>query len=223
MADELFTPPQSGGTPQQITTPNAPGGPMTPGAKKAAEQRPTGEGPNGPPPEYDPTEVSPEEQANYEQLVLKAQESIMSNVGGVIDQMNRPDKPVYESVGKTGLMILQQVEQLAKAKGVEIDAEMMVTAGQDVVNMLMDVVDAAGIWPFKADSEEAEETAIMALYHGVELGGNQALGGAGGPQLQEDAGGLMAREVDKEREAGTLHPQFEETVKLNRTPPGARQ
>ena len=117
MANELFTkaapppqaggapqqnpnplpPPQPGGTPQQITTPGSPGGPYTPGAKKAAEQRPTGHGPAGSPPDYDPTEVTPEEQANYEQLALKAQESIMANVGGVLDHMNNKDAPAYES------------------------------------------------------------------------------------------------------------------------------
>jgi len=180
---------------------------------KALEARPTGAGPGGPTPEFNEEAVSPEEQSIYDQFVLRAKEQLTKSPEAAIDSMNRKNMPVYESVGRTGLMLAEEIAGAAKARGTEISADIMFHGGQEIVEMLMELGDSAGIFPFKQDSKEYDEAMTMAFYHGVQTAGNAALQGEGGAAMTEEAGNILAREIAGEEERGEVAPGFWEGLK----------
>jgi len=171
-------------------------------ALPSSNMAPTGVLPGGQPLEYDEEAVTPEEQAIYTQFVLRAQEFVSKDPEVVIDKMNNKKVPVFQSVGKTALMIVQGVEKTAAAAGQEISPEIMLNGGAEIVELLMELGDAAGIWPFKQDSKEYEEAMSMAYMHGAELAGKQVLAGPNAAQMTEEAGNVLAQQIALESERG---------------------
>jgi len=158
--------------------------------------------------EYNEEAVSPEEQGIYEQFVNRAMEFVAKKPEAVVDQMNNSKRSVFQNVGKTALMIAQGVEKTAKAGGQEISPEIMLAGGEEIVEMLMELGDAAGIWPFKQDSKEYDEAMNMALMHGAELAGKQVLAAPDAAAWTEQAGNVLAQQVAQEHERGETPPGF---------------
>jgi hypothetical protein len=180
----------------------------------SASMMPTGLAPGADPSmlEYDEEAVTPEEQRTYDQFVRKAQAYMTKSADKVVAQMNNRQMPVYQNVGKTALMIAQSVAKNAKAAGQEISPEVMHGAGQEVVVMLMDLGDAAGIFPFKADSQEFDEASAMAFMYGAELVGKQLLKGPDAAKHTEEAGNFYASQIAGEQQRGEVDPKFWEQL-----------
>ena len=164
--------------------------------------------PDGPEPEFDEEAVSPEEQLQYNQFVLRAQDYISKSPGAVLKHMSNKKAPVFMNVGRTGLMLAQQIAKTAGAKGQPVGPDIMFHGGQEVVEMLMELGDAAGIWPFKKDSEQYDEAQAMAFMHGAELAGKQVLEGPDSEKHTEEAGNMLASQVAQEQQRGEVAPEF---------------
>ena len=158
--------------------------------------------------EYDEEAVTPEEQETYTRFVKKAREYITKSPERVVDQMNNRKKPVFQNVGKTGLMIAEGVAKSAGASGQEITPDVMHHGGVEIIEALMELGDAAGIFPFKQDSPEYEEAQAMAFMHGNELAAKQVLAGPDAAKHTEDAGNFMAMGIAQEQERGEVAPGF---------------
>ena len=162
--------------------------------------------------EFNESEVTPEEQAQYEQFFYRAKDFVSQQAEAVIDQMNDRKVPVYKNVGKTALMIAQGVEKTARSAGKEIAPEIMLAAGEEIVEMLMELGDKAKIWPFDADSRDYTEAMNMALMYGAELAGKEVLAGPDAAQMTEEAGNVLAQQVAAEHEAGQTPDGFFESL-----------
>ena len=158
--------------------------------------------------EYDEEAVTPEEQEIYTKFVKKAQEYITKSPERVVDQMNNRKKPVFQNVGKTGLMIAQGVAKSASASGAEITPDIMHHGGIQIIELLMELGNAAGIFPFKQESNEYDEAQSMAFMHGNELAAKGVLAGPDAAKRTEEAGNFMAMQIAGEQERGEVDPGF---------------
>jgi len=184
------------------------------GQPGSAGMMPTGVAPGADPSmlEYDEEAVTPEEQQIYDQFVIRAKEYMAKSAPKVVAQMNNRQMPVFQNVGKTGLMIAQGVAKTAEAAGKEITPDIMHGAGQEIISMLMDMGDAASIFPFKADSPEFDEASAMAYMYGAELAGKQMLGGKDAAKHTEEAGSFYAMQIAGEQARGEVPPEFWDQV-----------
>lgn len=186
---------------------------------KAGDQLPGQSSPTGVPVGVDPSElefneeaVTEQEQADYNQFVLKAQEFIAGSAQNIVGSMNDKNKPVYQNVGAMALKIAHMVEGSAKASGAEISPDIVFHGGAEIVEMLMEVGDAGGVWPFESDSSEYEESMAMALMHGAELAAKESMEAPGYDELQDEAGSFMAQQIAGEQQRGEVAPEFFEGI-----------
>lgn len=201
--DELFAPGQPlPGQPQ----PNGNNGLLSDNMK------PSGAAPGKQILEYDEEAVTEEEQSIYDQFVYRAQEFMTKAPEDIIDQMNNSRVPVFQNVGKTAVMIGQGIIKTAEAAGQEISPDVIFHGGQEIIEMLMELGGAAGIFPFKEDSKEFEEAQAMAFMHGAEILGKETLAGPNKDQNVEDAGNHLAMQIAGEQERGEVAPGFFEGI-----------
>lgn len=158
--------------------------------------------------EFDEEAVTDAEQADYDQFVIKAQEFIASSAPNIVGSMNDKKKPVYQNVGAMALKIAHMVEGSAKASGAEISPDVVFHGGAEIVEMLMELGDAGGVWPFDQDSNEYEESSAMALMHGAELAAKETMESPGYDQMKEEAGSFMAQQIAGEQQRGEVAPGF---------------
>lgn len=183
--------------------------------------RPTGAGPNGDVPSVDPAEdedVSPEEQGQYEQFVTRALQFIHGpkSRDAVIDHLNQPDLSVPEAVGRTSAFVVMRVNELAKAGGAKLSPDVVFHAGQEIVEELMEVGARAKILPIEWPEEDSEEAmspeTIQLVEQAFAIGaheyGKHFVQTEEGQAVAGEAGDFYARQVAKEADAGTLHPDF---------------
>ncbi len=190
-------------------------GPQGGGELLSAEMTPSGAAPGKTMQEFDEEAVTPEEQGIYDQFVLRAQEYMTKSPEVVVDKMNRSDVPVFQNVGKTAVMIGQGVIKTAEAAGQEISPDIIFAGGQEIVAMLMELGDSAGIWPFKQNSKKYEEAQAMAFMHGAEIIGKQTLEGPNAAAMTEEAGSELALQIAGENERGEVAPGFYEGLQSN--------
>jgi len=156
---------------------------------------------------------SPDEQAQYDQLVNKALDFMSQNPDQVVASLNNKDKPVYESVGEMAYKIITNIESQANAAGVEISGDVGFAAGEEVIEHLMELGDAAGIFPFDQSSDEYDEVQATAYAHGANLAANEIMSGPQyGPEMQEEAGNVVAQQVAGERQRGEVDDAFFDNV-----------
>lgn len=174
----------------------------------AASLKATGNTPNGPLPEYDEEAVTPEEQAQYDQFVLRAQEFLTKEPGVVIDYLNNKNRPVFENVGRAALMVAEQVSGTARQRGVELSPEVMMAGGEEIVGMLMEMGDAAKIFPFKQKDKEYDEVMAMGYMHAAELAGKQMLQSPDADRYSMEAQAVLGQQIAAEEERGEVDPRF---------------
>ena len=109
---------------------------------------PTGQMP-GQQTEFNEEAPGPGEQDAYDQFVNKAIDFISKKPDQIVAGMNNKEKPVYENVGAMVVKIGQMVMQSAKAAQAEIGPDVIHAAGQEITEHLMELGDAAGIFPFE--------------------------------------------------------------------------
>lgn len=191
------------------------GGPPGGGPSSALAARPTGVRPGDDPRvlEYNEEAVSDEEQAQYTQFVNRAKEYIAKSPDIVVEQMNDKQQEAFKGVGKTALSIAKNIAETAEAAGQPIPEDVQYHGGTEIVDMLMELGDAAGIFPFKKDSKEYDEVMGMALMHGMELVGNDVLAGPNAARATEDAENFMVQGIAREQERGEVPPEFFDSMR----------
>lgn len=153
--------------------------------------------------EFNEEEATPEEQAQYDQFVNMAMKFMADGAEKMVASMNDKSKPVHENVGEMAVKIGEMVLGSAKSSGVEPGAEVIHAAGAELVEHLMELGDAAGIWPFEQSSDEYDEVQSMAFLHAAKVAGESMLQSPQyNEQVKEEAGNVMAREVAGEVQRG---------------------
>ncbi len=172
---------------------------------------PTGKMPGAP--EFNEETPSDGEQKQYDQFVTKAIGFMGENAGQLVASMNDRQKSVYENVGALTVKVGKLVLGSAKAAGEEIGPDVLHAAGQEIVEHLMEMGDAAGIFPFDSDSEEYDQAMAMSFLHAAEIVGNETLQGPEyTPELKEEAGNFYAQQVAGEVQRGEAPEGFHEDI-----------
>lgn len=181
-----------------------------------AQAKPTGTPPGMSPAmfdEVDETTVLPQEQAQYDQIVNQAMRMIHGERSRdkVLEQINRPEMPVYQAVGRTAAMMAQAITQKAKTSGQELSPDAVWHAGADViVPEIMIVGVESNIFPFKQDSEEFQTQMEMAFLEGNKVYGEQMLQGPDAQRFSQEAQDFYTEQIALEADEGTLAPGFRE-------------
>ena len=176
---------------------------------------PTGKMPGQP--EFDEEAPGEGEQDQYDQFVTKAIVFMSKNATKLVASMNDKNKPVYENVGALTVKVGKMILGSAKAASQEIGPDVIHAAGQEIVEHLMDMGDAAGIFPFDSDSEEYDQVMAMSFLHAAELVGNETLKSPEyTPEIKEEAGDFYAQQVAGEAQRGELPKGFREEMVNNK-------
>lgn len=159
--------------------------------------------------------VSAEEQAAYDQFVTRAMQFVEQNPVNMVRRLSDKNRPVFQNVGQMTYKLGRMVADSAAAAGQEIDPDVAFHAGEELVSMLMELGDAAGLWPFKQDSAEYEESMAMALMEASRLAGEDMLESPDAAQYSDEAGNVLATRVAEERERGEVPDEFFEGIQTN--------
>lgn len=201
--------PPAGPTPAPPLAPAAAMGPVAgPGS---GQPMPTGVMPGQP--EFNEVEVSEEEQGQYDQFVSKSLDFMGQNPTEMVAAMNNGQKPVAENVGGLAVKIGQGVYDMAKSSGVDLSMEVLQAGGAEIVEHLMELGEASGIFPFDQESDQYDEVQAMALLHAQKVVGEGLINS---PQynagMQEDAQNFYAQQVSGEVQRGEAPENFHENI-----------
>ena len=149
---------------------------------------------------------TPEEEGQYDQLVHRMVKYVDDNQEMILHNLNK-DEPVYMNVGHTAAKIAEAAVGGANAMEADISPDAAFNAGAHLVEILMDLGDAAGIWPFEPDDPQYNQQMEAALIQLQKEAGEKALAEDDG-SLQSEAADFMATNVAQEADAGTLDPNY---------------
>jgi len=168
---------------------------------------PTGKMPGQP--EFNEEEPGPGEQDQYTQFVTRAIDFIGQNAEQMVASINDKDRPVHENVGEMVVKVGKMVMGSADAAGEQLGPDVIHAAGQEITEHLMELGDAAGIFPFEQESEEYEQVQAMAFMYAAEVAGKQTLNSPEyTPELKEEAGNFYAQQVAGEVQRGEASPEI---------------
>lgn len=172
---------------------------------------PTGKMPGQP--EFNETMPSEQEQADYDQVVTKAMSFMSQNVEAVLASINNKAKPVHENVGEMAVKIIEGIETQASAAEVQLGADIMMSAGEEVIEHLMELGDNGGIFPFDQESEEYDQVQAMAALHGAKVAGEKFIASPGyTDEVKDEAGTIFAQQVAEEQQRGEVDPSFHDNL-----------
>jgi len=171
--------------------------------------------PEGMPAAGDDSSVSPEEQAQYEQFVDQAK-ILMYDERFLPTLLERLATNVDDETGFTGVqddiaqaavLIIQRVQEAATQAGEQVSDDVLMQAGEDVVELLGELVEAADI------AEVDEETLTGAFYRALDLWRQQgeANGTIDGEALKQQFG--MIQQADQEGRLGELLPGIDAAMR----------
>ncbi len=155
--------------------------------------------------EYGQRPATEEEQAVLNQMVYRARDYMTRDAGSLVQQLSDRERPVYQNVGELALQITEMVTSLAENGGQEIDQDTMLAAGEEVVEQLMELGNAAKIWPFEGGSDEYMESMSMALMFGAEQKARKLIE-EGDPEVRASYEDKLATEIAREVDRGQGPP-----------------
>lgn len=165
----------------------------------------------------DETAVSPEEQQFYDTFMNKAIEYIHGpkSSRAVLKHLNQKDLSVPEAVGRTAAMIATNIIGSAQAAKQEVNSDAVFGAGQEIVEELLHYGSKAGIfpieWPDDGKQELTDEQSQLAqdsFALATKYFGDDFLKTPQGKDMQGAAQTEVLRNIQKEKQAGTLSPDF---------------
>jgi hypothetical protein len=178
-------------------------------AEQSEPMRPTGvmPGQDREPEEMDPEAVDPAEQQVYDQLMVKAMETIhgQKSSPAVLAHMNQKDLTVPEAVGRTASWLLGAISGSAKAAKQPIPPDVAFHAAAEIVQELYEFGAAAKIFPKEALNPETVEQAWL---HTIDDRYAEELQTPEGKAAMREAQDLFAQGIAVETDAGALDPQF---------------
>lgn len=157
--------------------------------------------------EDDESQATPAEQAQYEQIQSMAGQMIHGpKRAKIIEQMNDPRRPVYETVGDVAAQIGGIIIRSMEAAGETPDLVTILSAAEDyLIPQLFEVGEAAGVLP-QMDEEEEQREMQMALLHAQSIYGNKMVSEGTAPT--NEAQRVIQDQLDKE--GGYSFEQFME-------------
>jgi hypothetical protein len=150
--------------------------------------------------------VTPEEQQEYDTFVNNAMEIIYSQEGKVQDEvaarLSTGNKPI-DTLAQTTVWIVMMVEQDAERAGMHITDDVLMHAGREIMEQLIEVAEALGLHEFK----EAEIQG--AWYNALDMY-REANSDEGGRFNSDEAAAAFEAldEADKEGRADEVLPGF---------------
>lgn len=180
---------------------------------------PTGRMPDDP--GVDPLDeeaVTPEEQQFYDVFVNKAMEFIHGPKSSrqVLQHLNQKDLSVPEAVGRTTAMIAKNIIQSAKIAEQKVSPEAVFSAGQEIVEELLDIGTRARVLPIEWPEEDGEDAlgpeqqqlAQDSLTFAAQYYGQDLLKSEDAESVKQEAQGEVLRQVQREVKAGVANPDF---------------
>lgn len=163
------------------------------------------------------SQATPEEQQFYDIFMSKAIQFIHGPKSSrqVLKHLNQTDLSVPEAVGRTAAMIAGNVLSSAQQAKQKVYPEAVLSAGQEIVEELLDLGSRAGVlpieWPEDGKQEltpEQEELAQQSIAMATKYFGDDYLKTEDGKALQGEAQTEMLRQIQNEAKAGTINPDF---------------
>lgn len=180
----------------------------TQAAQDPSAHRPTGVMPGERPDEMpDPAAVDPQEQAVYDQLMIKAMDTIHGpkSSPAVLAHMNQKDLTVPEAVGRTAAWLLGAIGSSAKSAKQAIPPDVAFHATAEIVQELYEFGAAAKIFPQESLNPETVEQAWL---HALDDRYGDELKTPEGQQAMREAQDIFARGIAVESDADALDPDF---------------
>jgi hypothetical protein len=136
-----------------------------------------------------------DEQMQYEMLAVRARKIIYGKKKEKVLELLGVGESPAESMGRTGAMLLKGLVDAAAGRGVDINSDVGLEAGADIVEDLNELGKSAGV--FKYDDEESEVKEVSdALLWGVKFYGE---GMKLTPELQKEAQVLTVEGLAEEQ------------------------
>lgn len=153
--------------------------------------------------------VTPEEQAEYDQFVANATE-IMYDEQTMPQILQRihgsPNKA--EAVANVTAMLVMRLEDSARQEGMPIEGDVKFHGGVNILELLVDLTEAAGIHEFSPEEIEQATLAAMDIYREA----RQADGTLPSEEIAEDLDLLVAAE--EQGALGELVPGAEQYAQM---------
>jgi len=150
--------------------------------------------------------VSPEEQEQYDTVVKNAREIMYTAEGKVqeevLTRLGTGNKPI-DTLAQATVWLVMLVEQDAKRNGVEIDDGVLLHAGREIMEQLIEIAEAADLHEFKEAEIQGAWYQALDMYR-------EANTGEGGRIDEEGAKAEFEElnEADKEGRADEVIPGF---------------
>lgn len=160
---------------------------------------------------------TPREQALYDSVVNKAIAFVSSpeNDQVLADMLQNPRGTTAENVGKATAFVVRSIGEAAKSQGVEIPPDVMMGAGEEVTEVMMEQASKAyGV--IDENDPKYDATLNQAFLEAVKAYGEAELAGPNAAQLTSEAQDAMVRGIAAEADAGTLDPNFLQAVQQMR-------
>lgn len=150
--------------------------------------------------------VSPEEQQEYETFVNNGMQIIYKEDGTVEPQVLQrlsTGKKRIDTLAQTAVWLVMALEQSAKKQGRPISDDVLMHGGKELMEQLVDVVEAAGLHTFKEAEQQGAWYQALDLYR--EANSDE------GDRINKDEAAAAfeaLNEADKEGRADEVVPGF---------------
>lgn len=163
-------------------------------------ENPRGFGGNQTPEEMqaDSTEPTPEEQEQYDLLVIRARKMIFGEAKQeILEQMGASNSPA-EGMGRSAAMLMKTMLNAAKNDGTEIDPEVAINAGTEIIEDLNDLGKKNGIFEYDDAQSEESELADAVLWGVKAYGDGMIQSGEITPEMQQAGQQIMQEGMEGE-------------------------
>jgi hypothetical protein len=177
------------------------------GANRGSGTAPTGFLPGQEDEAEEQPNVSPEEQQEYDTFVQNAMEIMYTSEGKVQDEvmsrLSTGNKPI-DTLAQTTVWLVMLIEQDAKRNGMQISNDVLIHAGREVMEQLIEIAEALGLHEFKEAEIQGAWYQALDMYR-------EANTGEGGriDETEASTAFQLLDEAAKEGRADDVIPGFE--------------
>jgi hypothetical protein len=155
--------------------------------------------------QVDGPQPSPQEQEQYDLMVANAMEFIYGEktADTVIKVLSQ--SPPAEAIANVLTLIGAGMKKSADMAGAQISPEAMVNAATEIIDALLELGQAAGVFNLQSQ-EEIDQIAKQSLMMAVQQYGEALLSSPEGSQIQAQAQQLVGEEIQKEQQGPAQKP-----------------
>lgn len=138
----------------------------------------------------DQPNVSPEEQRMYDMVMHQARGILFgkgeddSGFRIVLDKLGKGQQQIGETIGHTAAMVLLSVKKGVEKKGRQIPSDILFHAGDEVIDDLLEIAEAAKF----LEAKDMERVKKEAMFTALRIAGQEEIEGGGlTPEKQQQA------------------------------------